>query len=450
MTLWSGRFTSGPDETLWRFTTDDSDRRLLVDDVTGSLAHVDMLGEVDLLDVEAVARIREGLEHILEEAHAGRFEFRDTDEDVHTAVERRLGELIGSDAGRLHTGRSRNDQIALDLRLYLRRAVDHRVEQIQHLVRVLVEQADDVGDTIVASYTHLQQAQAIPFAHHLLAYAWMLLRDADRFVDARERVDISPLGAGASAGSALPLRPDRVAESLGFHAAFGNSLDAVSSRDFASEYVFAAAQTMVHLSRLSEELALWATEEYAWAEYDDAYTTGSSALPHKKNPDIAELARGKAATVIGDLTGLLALQKGLPLSYNRDLQEDKRAVFHADDVLTTALAALTGMIETADFDPPAPSSWVVALDLAEALVARGVPFRDAHHAVGGLVSNLKAEDRDFTTVTAGELEEAHPQLVSEDLALLDPKGSVEARRSPRGGSFVSVIEQIDELRTLLP
>jgi argininosuccinate lyase len=449
MTLWSGRFDSGPDETLWRFTTDTSDRRLLVDDVTGSLAHVAMLGEVGLLDDGAVARIKEGLEHVLDEAHAGRFEFRDTDEDVHTAVERRLGELIGDDAGRLHTGRSRNDQVALDLRLYLRRAADHRVEQIQHLARVLVDRAEEAGDTVVASYTHLQQAQAIPFAHHLLAYAWMVLRDADRFVEARGRIDVSPLGAGASAGSALPLRPDLVAESLGFHASFGNSIDAVSSRDFASEYVFVAAQTMAHLSRLSEELVLWATEEYGWAEYDDSYTTGSSALPHKKNPDIAELARGKAATVIGDLTGLLGLQKGLPLSYNRDLQEDKRAVFHADDVLTTALAALTGMIETARFDPPPPSSWVVALDLAEALVARGVPFRDAHHAVGGLVAALKAEGRDFTDVTAGELEATHAQLVPEDVDLLDPKGSVEARRSPRGGSFQSVADQIEELRSLL-
>jgi argininosuccinate lyase len=449
MTLWSGRFDSGPDETLWRFTTDTSDRRLLVDDVTGSLAHVAMLREVGLLDDGAVARIKEGLEHVLDEAHAGRFEFRDTDEDVHTAVERRLGELIGDDAGRLHTGRSRNDQIALDLRLYLRRAADHRVEQIQHLARVLVDRAEEAGDTVVASYTHLQQAQAIPFAHHLLAYAWMVLRDADRFVEARRRIDVSPLGAGASAGSALPLRPDLVAESLGFHASFGNSIDAVSSRDFASEYVFVAAQAMAHLSRLSEELVLWATEEYGWAEYDDSYTTGSSALPHKKNPDIAELARGKAATVIGDLTGLLGLQKGLPLSYNRDLQEDKRAVFHADDVLTTALAALTGMIETARFDPPPPSSWVVALDLAEALVARGVPFRDAHHAVGGLVAALKAEGRDFTDVTAGELEATHAQLVPEDVDLLDPKGSVEARRSPRGGSFQSVADQIEELRSLL-
>jgi len=449
MTLWSGRFATGPDEAVWRFTTDPSDRRLLVDDVTGSLAHVAMLGEVGLLAPEAVERIEEGLERILEDAHAGRFEFLDTDEDVHTAVERRLGELIGEDAGRLHTGRSRNDQIALDLRLYLRRAVDHRIEQIHRLAKVLIDRAEDAGDTVVASYTHLQHAQAIPFAHHLLAYVWMLLRDAERFAAARERIDVSPLGAGASAGSALPLDPAFVADRLGFHAVFGNSLDAVSSRDFASEFAFCGAQTMTHLSRLSEELVLWSTVEFGWAEYADAYTTGSSALPHKKNPDIAELARGKTATVIGDLAGLMTLQKGLPLSYNRDLQEDKRAVFHVDDVLTTALAALTGMIETADFDPPAPSSWVVALDLAEALVARGVPFREAHHAVGGLVALLKAEGRDFSTVTAGELEAADTHLVPEDLDLLDPAGSVAARRSPRGGSFASVAEQINELRALL-
>jgi argininosuccinate lyase len=450
MTLWGGRFASGPGESLWRFTADSSDRRLLVDDVTGSIAHVAVLGEIGLVAPEVVVRIEEGLEHILDEAHAGRFEFRDTDEDVHTAVERRLGELIGLDAGHLHTGRSRNDQVALDLRLYLRRAVDHRVEQIQHLVGVLVGKAEDAGETVVASYTHLQQAQAIPLAHHLLAYAWMLLRDAERFVDARDRIDVSPLGAGASAGSALALRPDLVAERLGFSRSFENSLDAVASRDFASEYVFCVSQAMVHLSRLSEELVLWSTEEFGWADYDDAHTTGSSALPHKKNPDIAELARGKAATVIGDLTGLLALQKGLPLSYNRDLQEDKRAVFHADDVLTTALAALTGMIETAELTPPAPSSWVVALDLAEALVARGVPFREAHRAVGVLVARLKAEGREFDTATADELAAAHSELIPEDLDLLDPLGSVGARISPRGGSLESVAEQIAEIRSLLP
>lgn len=450
MTLWGGRFSSGPGESLWRFTTDSSDRRLLVDDVTGSIAHAAMLGETGLLPTDVAIRIEQGLEHILEEAHAGRFEFSDTDEDVHTAVERRLGELIGPDAGHLHTGRSRNDQVALDLRLYVRRAIDHRIEQIHHLVGILADRSEQAQDVIVASYTHLQQAQAIPLGHHLLAYCWMLLRDAARFTDARKRVDVSPLGAGASAGSALPLRPELVADRLGFSAPFENSLDAVASRDFASEYVFCAAQTMVHLSRISEELVLWSTEEFGWAQYDDAYTTGSSALPHKKNPDIAELARGKAATVIGDLTGLLAVQKGLPLSYNRDLQEDKRAVFHADDVLTTALAALTGMIETAEIDPPEPRSWVVALDLAEALVARGVPFREAHAAVGGLVAHLKAEARELDSATADELAEAHPLFAAEDLGLLDPLGSVAARRSPRGGSFESVAEQVAEIRSLLP
>jgi len=450
MTLWGGRFASGPGESLWRFTTDSSDRRMLVDDITGSIVHVSVLGEIGLLAQDVAVQIEEGLERVLDEAHAGRFEFRDTDEDVHTAVERRLGELIGPDAGHLHTGRSRNDQVALDLRLYLRRAIDHRVEQIQHLVGVLAGKAEDAGETVVASYTHLQQAQAIPLAHHLLAYAWMLLRDAERFVDARDRIDVSPLGAGASAGSALALRPDLVAERLGFSRPFENSLDAVASRDFASEYVFSVSQAMVHLSRLSEELVLWSTEEFGWAEYDDAHTTGSSALPHKKNPDIAELARGKAATVIGDLMGLLALQKGLPLSYNRDLQEDKRAVFHADDVLTTALAALTGMIEAAELTPPAPSSWVVALDVAEALVARGVPFREAHHAVGVLVARLKAEGREFDTATSDELRAAHSALIPDDLALLDPLGSVAARKSPRGGSFDSVTEQIAEIRLLLP
>jgi argininosuccinate lyase len=268
--------------------------------------------------------------------------------------------------------------------------------------------------------------------------------------DARDRIDVSPLGAGASAGSALALRPDLVADRLGFSGVFTNSLDAVASRDFASEYVFCVTQTMVHLSRLSEEMVLWSTEEFGWAEYDDAHTTGSSALPHKKNPDIAELTRGKAATVIGDLTGLLALQKGLPLSYNRDLQEDKRAVFHADDVLTTALAALTGMIETADLSPPPPSSWVTALDLAEVLVARGVPFREAHTVVGELVAEREAEGRRLGGMTADELERAHPEFTADDLGLLDPRGSVTVRTSPRGGSFESVVEQIAEIRSILP
>ncbi|MDJ0923564.1 MAG: argininosuccinate lyase, partial [Acidimicrobiia bacterium] len=325
MTLWGGRFTESPAEVLWRFTVDHSDRRLLVDDIRGSLAHVAMLGTVGILDPEETAGLTTGLETVLAEAEAGEFEWSDGDEDVHSAVERRLTELIGDAAGKLHTGRSRNDQVCLDLRLYLRRSADDRIDQIAKLIRVLIALAEEVGETVVASYTHLQQAQAVPLAHHLLAHAWALVRDRDRFRDVLPRLDISPLGAGASAGSNLPMDPHQTASKLGFRSAFANSMDAVGARDFVAEYTFCCAQTMVTLSRLAEETILWTSEEFSWVTFSDSFTTGSSAMPHKKNPDIAELARGKTATVIGDLTALLTLQKGLPLTYNRDLQEDKRA-----------------------------------------------------------------------------------------------------------------------------
>ncbi len=448
MTLWGGRFAEGPAELLWRFTVDRSDRRLLVDDIEGSVAHAAMLADVKILSAEEATAIADGLAAVLEEARTGEFEWSDGDEDVHSAVERRLGELTGSLAGKLHTGRSRNDQICLDLRLYLRRAADARAVQVVDLVRVLMHLAEEVGDTVVASYTHVQQAQAVPLAHHLLAYAWMLVRDRDRFQDACARIDMSPLGAGASAGSRLPLDPANSAERLGFSSVFANSMDAVASRDFVAEYAFCCAQTMVTLSRLSEELVLWASEEYSWATFDDAFTTGSSAMPQKKNPDIAELARGKTATVIGDLTGLMTLQKGLPLTYNRDLQEDKRAVFHADDTVSLALAALGGMIESAVFPPPQPSSMVTALDLAEILVNRGIPFREAHEVVGGLVAGLVAEGRTLSDTTAAELETAHSQLSADDLASLTPAASVADRVTAGGGSMVSVQTQLAALREL--
>ncbi len=445
MTLWGGRFEDGPAELLWRFTVDDSDRRLLVDDIEGSLAHAAMLAEVGILTAAEESSIRDGLESVLEEARSGAFGWTDGDEDVHSAVERRLGELVGSNAGKLHTGRSRNDQICLDLRLYLRRSCDEKVTQIEDLVRVLKGTAEDVGDTVVASYTHVQQAQAVPLAHHLLAYAWMLLRDRDRFVDVRKRIDVSPLGAGASAGSRLPLDPAASANKLGFSSVFANSMDAVASRDFVAEYAFCCSQTMVTLSRLSEELILWASQEYSWATFGDAFTTGSSAMPQKKNPDIAELARGKTATVIGDLTALMTLQKGLPLTYNRDLQEDKRAVFHADDTVGLALAALGGMIESAEFHPPEPSSMVTALDLAEILVDRGVPFREAHEVVGGLVATLTTSGRTLSETTVGELQATHPALVPSDLDSLTPAASVEARVTAGGGSMDAVRAQFEAL-----
>ena len=449
MTLWGGRFTEDPHEELMAFTSDRSDRRLLQDDLLGSAAHARMLGEVGLLTEEEAQQLVEAIGDLLEEAREGRFEFDDADEDVHTAVERRLHETVGALGGKLHTGRSRNDQVALDLRLYLLRASGRRIEQLKSFGRILADKAEEVGDMVVPSYTHLQQAQAIPLAHHLLAYAWMLLRDAERFEDAADRIAVSPLGAGASGGSSLPLNSAIVADELGMRGTFPNSLDAVSARDFVAEYAFCCAQALTHLSRLGEELVLWSTTEFGWVTFADRFTTGSSALPQKKNADIAELVRGKTARVIGDVISLLTLQKGLPLSYNRDLQEDKAAVFDADDTLAGALAALSGMVASAEFDPPPPSSWVTALDLAEVLAARGIPFREAHNAVGRLVARLLAEGKLLSEVTAGELEAAHLGFIPEDLEVIDPKVSVERRRTAGGGSYVSVLDQLAELRSLL-
>jgi argininosuccinate lyase len=449
-TLWGGgRFDEGPAESLWRFTVDTSDRRLLSVDVRGSVAHVAMLADVGLLSGDEVAEITTGLETIAREEADGEFAFLDTDEDVHSAVERRLGELIGDLAGKLHTGRSRNDQVALDVRLYLVEAAHSRVAQLERFIGVLVDQAKRVGDTVVPSYTHVQQAQAVPFAHHLLAYAWMLKRDIERFNDAVARIDVSPLGAGASGGSSLPLDPVVSAQHLGMAGVFTNSMDAVGSRDFAAEFVWCATQSMLHLSRLSEELILWCSTEFNWVTFSDAYTTGSSAMPHKKNADIAELVRGKASTVIGDLTAITTLQKGLPMTYNRDLQEDKRLAFHADDSLAGALDALGGMVATAVFHPPTPSSWVTALDLAEVLVDRGVPFREAHHIVGRLVSTLLAQGRTFDDLTRDELVAADSRFVSADIDRVDPVRSVEFRRTDGGGSMESVASQIEDLDAFL-
>ena len=325
-------------------------------------------------------------------------------------------------------------------------------EQADRLARfglMLLALAEANADVVVPVYTHLQQAQAIPLAHHLLAYAWMVSRDRQRFQQVRERLSVSPLGAGAAGGSSLPLDPVFVARELGFDVVFANSIDAVGSRDLVTEYVWCCAQAMVHLSRLSEELILWASSEFGWVTFGDRYTTGSSALPQKKNPDIAELARGRAAGAIGDLTALLALQKGLPLAYNRDLQEDKEHLFRADDTLAATLEALGGMLSSAEFHPPAASPWTTALDLAEALVRRGVPFREAHGAVGRLVARLVRSGRDLSEATVVDLEAADERFEAEDLDLVSPEESVRRRMTSGGGSFGSVTEQITALRHVL-
>ena len=446
--LWGGRFREAPAEEMWRFTVDHTDRRLLDIDVEGSIAHVAMLRKVGLLDEGEHVAITGGLSRVLTEAQTRSFTFLDTDEDVHSAVERRLVELVGEVGEKLHTGRSRNDQMALDLRLYLRRSARARGDELGRFATLLADVAEQHAGTLIPSYTHLQQAQVTSLGHHLLAYAWMALRDRDRLVDLVGRLS-SPLGAGASAGSGLPLDPQATATDLGFGAAFENSLDAVGSRDLVAEFVFDVTQAMVHLSRLSEELILWASSEFGWVTYPDSHTTGSSALPHKKNPDIAELARGKAAAAIGDLTTLLVLQKGLPLAYNRDLQEDKPPLFRADDALAGTLEALGGMLAGAEFHPPPPGPWTATLDLAEALVKRGMPFRQAHQAVGRLVAALVAMGRTPSDATQADLEAADPGFDPGDLNLLDPATSLARRQTPGSGTPDSVRNQVDKVRLIL-
>jgi argininosuccinate lyase len=445
--MWGGRFSEPPDAILWNYKVDPADRRLLVDDLHGSLAHVTMLASVGLITAEESHELHNGLRRLLADAADGTFEFVDTDEDVHTAVERRLHEVIGPAAGKLHTGRSRNDQIVLDLRLYLRRAGAERVAQLEGFVRLLADLAERHADTVIPSYTHLQQAQPVPLGHHLLAYAFMAFRDRDRFLDALDRINVSPLGAGAGGGSSLPLDPARSAAELDLAAVFENSLDAVASRDFVAEYAFCCAQAMVHLSRLAEEIILWSTIEFDWVTFADRYTTGSSALPHKKNPDLAEHARGRTAAVIGDLTTLMALQKGLPLAYNSDLQDDKPPLFRADDTLAGTLTALAGMLAGADFHPPPPSSWTTSLDLAESLVRRGVPFRQAHEAVGKLVVRLLGAGRTLAEATDADLAGTHPLLEPADL--MGPAESIRRRSTWGGGSPSSVHRQVAEIRRRL-
>ncbi|MET0729412.1 MAG: argininosuccinate lyase [Acidimicrobiales bacterium] len=441
-TLWHGRFEGGPAEELLAFTVSlPVDQRLAADDITGSRAHVRGLVRAGVLTEDERDAVLEALDRVEQELAEGRFGFLPSDEDIHTAVERRVTELAGPVGAKLHTGRSRNDQVATDLRLYAKRATLDVGRRIITLQRVLLDQAVAAGETYLPGYTHLQRAQPVTLAHHLLAHGWALARDVDRLVDCRRRLDVSPLGAGALAGSSIPLDPDRVAADLGFAARFENSLDAVSDRDFVAEALFALTLVGVHLSRIGEEVVLWSSDEFGFVRLDDAYSTGSSMLPQKKNPDIAELARGKAGRLIGDLTGLLATLKGLPLSYNRDLQEDKEPLFDAVDQVSLALAAMSGMLSTLRFDQArmqaaADTPAAAATDLAEHLVVTGVPFREAHAIVGALVR----ESLDGGTPLR-DLVSRHPALGEPALALLEPGTSVRRRTTPGGAAPVRVAEQ---------
>ena len=403
-------------ETTRSFTGDISDRRLLAFDIQGSIAHVEMLGTTGIIRRDDADALLDGLRRI--ESNLDDFEFDPADEDVHSAVERRLREDLGAVAGKLHTGRSRNDQVALDMRLYLRQAAADRRSELRDFATTLSDLAEREAGTVIPTYTHLQQAQTTSLGNHLLAYAWMSLRDAERFDDARGRIDRSPLGAGASAGSSLPLDREMVARALDMDGVIPNTLDAVAARDFVAEFVFCAAQAMVNLSRMAEEIVLWASSEFAWITLSDRVSTGSSALPQKRNPDIAELVRGRASVILGDVAAILALQKGLPLAYNRDLQEDKRIAFAVDDTLAEALRAMTELLTNIEFHVPAPHPTTAALPLAERLVERGVPFREAHEIVGRLVRHMEEAGRGLESATADDLSAVDGRFMPEDLGVL--------------------------------
>jgi argininosuccinate lyase len=441
-TLWHGRFEGGPADELLAFTVSlPFDQRLASDDLAGSRAHVRGLARAGILSVDEAERVLEALDRVEHELHDGTFAFVPSDEDIHTAVERRVTELAGAAGAKLHTGRSRNDQVATDLRLFARRELLGVARRVLALQDVLLARADEAGDVYLPGYTHLQRAQPVLLAHHLLAHGWALGRDLDRLLATRTRLDVSPLGAGALAGSSLALDPEGVAHDLGFPTAFANSLDAVSDRDFVAEALFDLALLGVHLSRLGEEVVLWSTEEFGFLRLDDAYATGSSMLPQKKNPDIAELARGKSGRLIGNLTGVLATLKGLPLAYNRDLQEDKEPFFDSLDQANRALVALAGLIATSTFvveamQAAADSPTVAATDLAEHLVAAGMPFRDAHAVVGGLVRTALEQGTPLADLVV-----AHPELGSAARELLGPGVAVTRRTTPGGGGPVPFAAQ---------
>ena len=453
--LWGGRFAGGPSDALAKLSLSvHFDWRLAPYDIQGSKAHARVLHKAGLLTDDEATRMLLALDELAESVRTGEFRPTVADEDVHTALERGLLERLGSLGGKLRAGRSRNDQVATDLRLYLRDHVRKLVRAIADLEQALIVQAQNHPGVAMPGMTHLQHAQPVLLAHHLLAHVHALARDVDRLRDCDKRAAVSPLGSGALAGSSLPLDPEAVARELGFDRPAANSIDAVSDRDFAAEFLFVAALLGVHLSRIGEEVILWATPEFGWVRLDDSWSTGSSIMPQKKNPDIAELARGKSGRFIGNLTGLLATLKALPLAYDRDLQEDKEPVFDTVDQLLTLLPAVTGLIATLRFDTArltaaAPAGFALATDVAEWLVRTGVAFREAHEISGAFVSYCEERGVDLPDLTDEQLAEVDARLTPEVRNVLSVEGALRARSAVGGTAPERVAEQVAALATLV-
>ena len=450
--LWGGRFAGGPSPEMAALSLSvHFDWRLAPYDLLQTRAHAGVLSRAGLLDDSELAAVLAAIDVLAGRIADGSFVAAPDDEDVHTAIERGLIELLGPTGGKLRAGRSRNDQVATDLRLYLRDRVRAIAAELVGLVEAIVVQAEAHVDVIAPGFTHLQHAQPVSFGHELAKHAHALGRDLDRLADWDARAALSPLGAGALAGSALALDPHAVAAELGFDAPIANSIDAVSDRDFVAEFLFVAAMVGVHLSRLGEEICLWSSREFGWASLDDSWSTGSSIMPQKKNPDIAELARGKSGRLIGHLTGILATLKGLPFAYNRDLQEDKESTFDAVETLLLVVPAMTGSVATLRFDSArmaaaAPEGFALATEIAEWLVQQGMPFREAHEVAGGCVRIAEVRGVELWDLTDEELASVSPELTPEVRDRLSASAAVAARSRFGGTAPPRVREQLGNLR----
>ena len=453
MALWDGRFGGGPDEEMQRFSESIGvDLRMFHEDINGSIAHATMLGEVGLISSEEAERLCAGLEKVREDIAGGSWRPDISLEDVHMAVETRLGVHVGDLAGKLHTARSRNDQVATDVRLWLKARLPVLRAQQTRLIGVLLDRVERDGQTLLPGFTHLQRGQPIWLGHQLLAHAWALARDVERLDDALKRVDRSPLGAGAMAGTPHPIDRHRTAELLGFEGVVENAMDAVAARDHVQEVAANCAIAMTHLSRMAAEIVLFSSREFSLVRLGEGFATGSSIMPQKRNPDGAELVRGKAGRVYGDLQALLTMVKGLPMAYNRDLQEDREALFDAVETTTACVSVMAGMWEGLEvrqglYEEALKGDFLLATELADYLAAKGVPFREAHHVVGRLVKECEEAGVDFRSLDAERLKSAHTAFEPDALEWLIPESAAERRTSFGGTSWSEITRQVGALRS---